>query len=159
MLEHIELPPQYKIGNEKIDDQHSQLLFALMQVVKLIKNEDHKNDKQLETEITELLKSLRTYTSTHFQYEERLMEKIKFPDFESHKLMHKYFTDKLIEIQKNALKLKKEKNQVLLKDTAILLKDWLMKHIVEEDKKIITYQVELESKANVEVKMKAQSPT
>ncbi len=158
MLEHIELPPQYKIGNEKIDEQHSQLVAILVNMAKLIKNDGKKNEKQIEEEMNILLSSLRSYTQSHFQYEERHMEKMKYPDLEAHKNMHKGFVEKIFEIQKNALKQKKEK-ALVLREMASYLKDWLMNHILNEDKKYCHFEQELTLQAQAEAKMKAQSPT
>ncbi len=158
MLEQIELPLQYKIGNEKIDEQHTQLFIILMDMAKLIKNDAKKNEKQIEEEMNILLSSLRSYTQGHFQYEERHMEKMKYPDFENHKNMHKAFVDKIFDIQKNALKQKKEKILVL-REMASYLKDWLMNHILQEDKKYCLYEKELTQQLISENKMKAQSPT
>ena len=108
MLEHIKLPEQYKLGQEVIDEQHSQLFVILINMAKLIKNDDKKNDKQIEAEMNVLLTSLRNYTQNHFQYEERYMEKMKYPELEAHKTLHKAFVEKIFDIQKNALKQKKE---------------------------------------------------
>ena len=158
MLEQIELPLQYKIGNEKIDEQHTQLFIILMDMAKLIKNDAKKNEKQIEEEMNILLSSLRSYTQGHFQYEERHMEKMKYPDFEAHRTMHKSFIEKIFEIQKNALKQKKEK-ALVLREMASFLKDWLMNHILQEDKKYSVFEQEQTQLTKADVKMKAQSPT
>ena len=74
---------------------------------------------------------------THFEHEEAYMESILFNDIEEHKVMHKF----IITEMNDMLKMRKDYIQLdnLL---VILMKEWVLNHIIEEDVKHCNAQVE-----------------
>jgi hemerythrin len=139
MLEKIKLPDQYRTNHEHLDDQHAQLFSILFAIIALMKNEEKHSTQKIVVEMNELLEELHSYSKKHFQYEERLMEKIQYPDYAAHRSLHASFIKKIVALQKESLLKKEDKNSVL-RNMAIFLKDWLMEHILIEDKKIIAFQ-------------------
>jgi len=119
------LPPQYSTGNEAIDQQHTKILELLAQASESIKN--GKDEKTLT--FSEFISALKTYSHTHFQSEERQMEKINYPKLQDHKKLHAEFEGKV-----NALNSKKRVGeQEKMKELALFLKEWFVGHIVEND--------------------------
>lgn len=74
----------------------------------------------LKKSIDELL----TYTKTHFSYEEQLMKKSGYPEFEEHVQKHHAMVKR---VQEFAKKLNQDASQPVL-EFASFLKDWLQKH-------------------------------
>lgn len=111
-------------GFEEIDSQH-RLLFAIANEVLEISN-----PKQQEPEIKYLLRHLRDYTENHFSFEEKFMEKNKFPGLKDHKLKH----EKIIAEIRNALTTSESIGE-LKENLEDLLIAWVQSHILIEDKK------------------------
>ena len=63
------------------------------------------------------------------------MKKINYPKYVEHKEEHKFFIDKLEEINKEIY----EKNVYISLSMRIFLKDWLINHILKTDREIIPY--------------------
>ena len=140
-LEKFVLPEKYKTHHTGIDEQHTQLFSILMTMMTLIKNPP----PTIDTELNQLLIDLRKYTQNHFKYEERIMEKIQYPKFESHRELHNNFITKMISIQKTAIKNSDEK-LALISQMALFVKDWLLEHVLIEDHELIAYRNKIENK-------------
>jgi len=145
MLEKMELPQQYKIGHDGIDEQHAYLFAILIEIVTICKNVTPILSKKTDAEIHDVLKNLQKYTQNHFQYEERLMEKMKYPDLENHRAIHGEFIKRMLNIQKEAIR-KKETKFLMIHEMAVLVKEWLINHIQIEDKKLNTFLKDFEDK-------------
>ena len=78
---------------------------------------------------TQTLDGLISYTATHFAAEERLMQQHAYPAIAKHKVEHAALVKQALEIQKNF-----KEGKALPQNLLQFLKDWLMKHIVGEDK-------------------------
>ncbi len=137
LLERYVLPDKYKTGHETVDEQHAYLFAILFSLNKLIK-EGSKNERTLEKEILELLALLQGYTRNHFQYEERMMEKVEYPERDKHKNIHHQFVMKMGELQTKALE-KKETMKALLQEMADYVREWYLKHVLDEDKMLVTF--------------------
>jgi hemerythrin len=75
------------VGNETIDDDHRHLVDLINQLFLAI------SSGQANAVLGEILDELVSYTQTHFQREEALMQQHDYPDYALHKAAH----DKLIE--------------------------------------------------------------
>jgi hemerythrin-like metal-binding protein len=73
----------YDVGIEEINRQHKVLINIINEIHNLHMN---KRSPQL---LRRVLEGLVDYTLHHFSYEEYLLEKNEYPDFEEHKLKHK----------------------------------------------------------------------
>ena len=105
----------------------------------LIKNEDKKNNKQIEEALNEVLRFLRGYAQNHFHYEETMMKKNHDPNFEHHQKLHVAFLNDLITLQLKGKKMYKTKLAILT-EVSHFIKDWYLNHILVEDKKIVDFE-------------------
>lgn len=144
MLIQVELPEKYKTGHDNIDSHHAHLFNILYTIVNIMKNKDKYSIKQIDEEIYRLFVELHNYTQNHFKYEERIMEKLNYPDLDNHKELHKGFIKKILDIQKYTAK---DGKISLINETIMFLRDWYLEHIFVEDKKIIAHQKTIEKKA------------
>ncbi len=81
--------------------------------------------------LAEVLGGLIAYTKTHFEYEERLMSAHDYPEFAPHKAEHDRLTRQVIEFER---RFREERAPVTI-EVIMFLHDWLLKHILTEDKK------------------------
>jgi len=121
----------YSLGNEQVDNQHREL-FNL--VNSLIRSCDDGTDT---VKLKETLLFLVNYAVLHFDDEEALQIKYNYPEYENHKKLHDEFKVVVIELVKrfnetgSSIELSKDVKKIVIK--------WLVKHIMDEDKKIGNY--------------------
>ena len=119
----------YNIGITVVDEQHEKLCSMLTDLETSIKSDD------VYQAMGDILKELVQYTKYHFEEEEKVMQRISYPDFEEHKKLHKDLVNEIVTILVD-LKNGKEISAFELKE---FLQKWLMDHILVEDKKIGEY--------------------
>ena len=117
----------YSINNEELDRHH----VKLFSIFKMLHNICSKVDKlnSLNTVIDELI----VYSAYHFTVEEQYMKTVFYRDIDKHAAEHEYFRHKVIEIDDMAKFNKIEQCHVAI----VFLNNWLLNHVMEEDKKII----------------------
>lgn len=123
----------YSIGIPTIDAQHKKLLDIGLRLQAL--KEKSISDEALYEAMSEILKELQAYTAYHFSYEEELMREFDFPLTEKHIRAHVFFIQKLAQIDEQEMI---EDLQGALNETLKLLADWLIDHIIVEDKKYVS---------------------
>ena len=116
----------YNIGIEQVDKQHQKLAKTIRKLQKSLVN------GRFSPETGETLKFLVEYTKEHFGTEEALMEKVGYEELEAHKKLHHKLVQQVVDI---LLGLKKGK-KIDAYELIDFLTDWLINHIVQEDKKI-----------------------
>lgn len=121
MVNKIEWADDYLIGISEIDQQH-QYLFELV-------NETLAH-QELDNVKLSLMK-LYKYTREHFNAEEKLMQKIAYPEYQHHKKAH----DKLL-AQLNETSEAVHDKSLDLNELNHFLTDWLSKHILKADAEI-----------------------
>lgn len=124
------------VGVEQIDADHK-VLVALVNKVS-----DHGlGHKEVDAVLTELL----AYTLHHFRREEAMMAACGYPDLAAHQMAHENLATKATQL---AAAWKKSESPELIVELLDFLRAWLVKHIMEEDKKIASYarghEVEIE---------------
>ena len=120
---------EYCVGNETIDAEHKRLFGIANEILNI-------NNPIMETpKIMQLVKQLYDYMQTHFEHEEVHMESISFTEIEKHKAMHESIVEKM-----NAILIISNNYIQLHNLLATLMKQWVRKHIVEEDVKHCTPQ-------------------
>lgn len=121
----VEWTPDLDTGIPDIDEQHKQMVHHINDFYEAA---NAKDKERMAIVLFDLINS----TLAHFQYEEALMEKAKYPLLEPHRRVHKNFIDKLMALH--------EKLQTMetTDDIAVLLIDsldgWLFRHIRINDK-------------------------
>jgi hemerythrin len=119
----------YSVNIKEIDEQHKTWLKILNKLDEAIMLGESSNV------LGRTVEDALEYTKSHFSMEETLMKNYGYPDFDFHKQKH----DDLI-IELNSLLERNEKNETgLAIDVMGTLGDWLIKHILEEDKKYSSY--------------------
>ena len=83
-------------------------------------------------EILQISKFLEWYIMDHFEMEEIYMKNFSYPEYEDHKREHLQFASDYAELTKTMLKKEKE----VANDFLLVLANWIIKHIAEEDAKL-----------------------
>lgn len=115
----------YSVKVKQLDEQHKKLIDLINQLYDAMKV-----GKGSEV-IGPVLKSLITYTQTHFSTEEQLMKLHGYPDYDTHKNEHNQLVAQVSEIKKGMDAGKMPLTQNIMN----FLRDWLIKHIQGDDKK------------------------
>ena len=116
------------VGVAEIDDQHKQI-FKNYNEFSVACRDGHGADK-----LNDLLWFLSSYVATHFAHEERLMQRINYPGYANHCLMH---TEFIGEIDKLMHRFSKEgPSEELVSTVNKIVKNWLMNHIDLMDRSI-----------------------
>ncbi|MBF4693860.1 bacteriohemerythrin [Fusibacter ferrireducens] len=122
------------VGNEIIDRQHQQLFDIATQLETLFENyteTDYDYD-----EIIHILVKLHLYALKHFETEEEILERIKFPGLVNHKKDHQRFVSFLDRFK--AEKIEADQYQTLL-DLLAFVVNWIMSHVKGTDSAYIPY--------------------
>ena len=120
----VDWKDEYSVGIESIDTQHKKLINLINMLQTTV---DYATGEEFEREC---LAAVVDYTKTHFVYEEGLMSKYGYPDFEAHKAQHQKMIDRV-----NDFLAEYEKHpESTMKDTLDFLKKWLVRHINGTDK-------------------------
>ena|ERR1700674_3484117 len=116
---------KYSVNIEDLDNQH-EALFDIMN--KLYNNYMVKDNSN---HIAPLLEELVSYTNYHFASEEINMKNKGYKDIDKHISEHTIFKERIYELQQ------KNKNNIVvpLEYIGLYLGNWLINHVMEEDKK------------------------
>ena len=118
----------FRLGDDRVDSQHFQIFKLLSSLVGSCM------DGSATHKIRETLDFLFNYTVRHFQDEETLQIECAFPGYKAHKQLHNDFILEVCEISSkfNKTGLSTE----LSNDLNKIVANWLINHIMREDKKI-----------------------
>lgn len=125
-----EMKEEYFTGIEQIDNEHTKL-FEIAEKVYQLLNDDLIPDKY--DHIREVLIELKDYTVMHFEHEEEYMKSIQYKRMFMQKVEHDAFRNKIEEIEFDKLD---ENQDETIKEILEFLTDWLVNHILENDKLI-----------------------
>lgn len=129
-----EMKEEYFTGIELIDKEHGRL-FELAEETYQISKQEFIPDKY--DQIQSLLQELKDYTIMHFEHEEQYMEEIGHKKFYTQKIQHEGFRRKLEELTKlDDLDGDLEDQERVVEDILKFLTDWLVNHILNNDKLI-----------------------
>ena len=119
-----------RIGIERIDEQHRQLLDTINDLHEAVGAGKGREVRDA------LFQELGEYVGTHFGTEEELMRRHGYPDLDSHKRAHDGFTAKV-----RAFRQKAAEGDVS-DEVLSFLKDWLVNHDILIDRKLGAYLIE-----------------
>jgi hemerythrin len=83
---------------------------------------------------TELIGRLKAYAAMHFRFEEHYMEVHNYPGLEQQRRMHEYFETQVAELEASLSR----PDARSLERFIPFLRDWLLTHILEQDKRILS---------------------
>ena len=129
MNEIIKWEDKYSVFDNEIDKQHKKLF----QMINEFYNSMATN--QTNAGIQKLIGEMKAYAYKHFTYEESVMKIKKYPRIENHQKSHKKFVDKVNELETKL----KGGGIIMATDITKFLKDWLINHILMEDKSYANY--------------------
>jgi hemerythrin len=121
---------EYRTGIESIDTEHQKLFEIADRAYQTLMDEFIPDKYDY---IVDILNELKEYAATHFRHEEEYMISIRYKKLFSQKASHEEFIEKVSEYNLNDVD--ENQRQVILK-LLDFLNDWLVHHIIEEDKLI-----------------------
>ena len=113
------------VGVVEMDRQHQKLVELVNRLYQAMGEGKGDNLKK------EILTELLTYTKIHFSAEERLMREHGYPQLADHKRLHDQLMDKVIQMNDKI----RSGRMVPSVSLGTFLKDWLLTHILQQDKK------------------------
>ncbi|MCB9948113.1 MAG: bacteriohemerythrin [Rhodospirillaceae bacterium] len=127
--EFITWSDRFSVGHDRIDGDHQRLIQLV----------NHLNqamiDGKADTEIAGVMQDLADYTASHFGREEEIMRTFSYPDLAEHKAMHRDLLAKLTDFQARFAR----GETALTIDVMNFLRDWLIHHIAESDRKLASF--------------------
>lgn len=118
------------LGVVVIDNEHKKLVRLVNELYDAIQA-GRANDV-----LERVLDELVAYTKSHFRHEEELFSRAGFPDSAEHKREHDELTRRVLEIQ---AKVRAGVHGTLSLEVMNFLKDWLIDHIQDRDRKYVAY--------------------
>lgn len=126
----FEMKSEYFTGITAIDEEHKELFRIAREAYDVLKD-DYIADKF--DNIVAIIKKLKVYAMNHFSNEEAYMDQIKYKKRFSHKIEHMEFMEKLNGFDFDTM----DHNQTgTLLEILSFLGNWLINHILHEDKRI-----------------------
>ena len=118
----------FSINVPYIDNQHRKLIEIANNFHAALK------EKKTEKNLFQTLNSLIRYAEKHFRDEEKLMEEAKYPseNFQEHKRIHEKLVEDIFELQQKFT----ESGAKSVYEIEVFINNWLIKHILYEDKKL-----------------------
>ena len=117
----------YSINNEELDKHHKTLFGIFNTLYDICIGNDKHNS------FDDTINKLVMYSDYHFRAEEHYMMDTGYKDIDRQISEHEYFKLKVIELTQKS----KTTDTMLCHDTIIFLGNWLMNHVIKEDKKIV----------------------
>ncbi len=121
---------KFALGFTTIDAHHKELVTMINDLNRAMKNGQSSNV------VIEIIGRLNKYVVKHFQYEERHFDEFAFVESVSHKKHHHEFKEKVVELSGKYAEMRKL-GECVDKELITFLVNWLMSHILEEDKKYV----------------------
>jgi hemerythrin-like metal-binding protein len=117
--------PEYSVNDQELDKHHQQLFAVLNSVY-----ENVMNSPELDSVLPKI-DQLHEYTNIHFLTEEQYMKDNGFPDIDAHIEKHREFATTI-----DALRTGYHNNDLeVAKDLLVVLGEWLLQHVIKEDRK------------------------
>ncbi|MCL2602036.1 MAG: bacteriohemerythrin [Treponema sp.] len=141
----------YSVKINLIDEQHLYLVKLTNQLFTECLNGREESKAAFRKTIRELV----AYVHLHFSTEEKVMERINYPDLKNHKKEHREFVEELFIKMKDFT----AGNLVTPINMVYFLRDWIMNHIAVCDKKYGNYVAELNKSGELQkIASKSKSP-
>lgn len=120
----------YSVGNTNIDAEHK-MLFDIAQEAFLEVEGSLKSKK-----LKDVLTRLYDYMKSHFKHEEEYMQEVGYPYFTEHKMLHEDIIKTINSFVKSLPTLNED---LFEKELAKIIDIALVHHIIQEDRKIISW--------------------
>jgi len=124
----------FSVNNKEIDNQHKKLISIIEELVLIVHTKDYNFIK-----IKEIVDHLEDYIKEHFEYEENLMVQYSYPHLEFHVKEHNELRYRIHNIKVFDVNQFDE----FYSDILIYLVDWLTSHIMQIDKQLGKFLIEV----------------
>lgn len=122
----------YNTGIEAVDLEHRKLVDLIEAMYTNVR------DKEPKDAVEKVVNEIAGYTQEHFTNEEMLMEKEQYPQLDDHKKEHQNLIEEVAVFKERLLKNFPDGRE----DFYRFLREWLINHILESDKKFGVYVIE-----------------
>ena len=116
---------KYSVNNEELDNHHKKLFNLINSLY------DNCMGKESTHCLEPIIEELVSYSNYHFTAEEQYMKNTGYKDIDKQIFEHRAFTDRALHLQQVVNKDDFE----LSKELIVFLGNWLLHHVMEEDKK------------------------
>jgi hemerythrin len=123
---------EFSLGNPSVDKDHKRLVEICNHLIDFIKQGGRSN------EFAEILSEMTDYTLSHFEKEEKYMEKMSYPKFEQHREQHKNYIYKVAKLNYELM----SNDHLKPEEIISFLKKWWENHILIQDKEYELYKIE-----------------
>lgn len=128
----IEWDDSFSVNNTEIDNQHKKWI----EIFNIVHESLMAKDDTTYLTIAEVaLKEMSEYALNHFSFEEEYMHEISFPGIVGHRRIHRDFETLIFSYYRDI----REGRLVLNTEVLSLIKNWLLDHILIEDKKYAAF--------------------
>ncbi|BEP28003.1 bacteriohemerythrin [Helicovermis profundi] len=121
----------YSVGYELFDEQHKELIRLINKVEKLLKDKDIDEDSLFDN-INGVFTEILDYTVYHFKSEEDVFKEKGYKNQKEHEESHKIFVENVLDLV-GTFDTESETRDIAFKIYNTLV-EWLIKHILGEDK-------------------------
>lgn len=128
-MKFIEWTDDMSVGAETLDNHHQMIIECLNALHPLLDAEG-KN-----AEILAVMAKLEDFVLVHFSEEEQEMKRAGYPDWRAHKELHDRMYDVVFALKSDVTQGEKMDAHRLFS----LIQDWLVTHILGEDRKYVPY--------------------
>lgn len=136
----VEWMDQFSVGVDELDDQHRRLLEIINHLHEAMKSG---NDRQ---RLCEVVDELVHYTRLHFEFEEKMMEQVGYPELAEHRRRHDAMVARVEQFRGDVADARASFGLKLMD----FLKYWLTKHILGTDKGYAVYLAAREARRKLE---------
>lgn len=121
---------EYSVAVERLDEDHKKL-FRLL-------NELYETTMQIKGAIDPLpvIDQLREYSQYHFLAEEQYMRDCAFAELAAHRESHRDFKRRIDDLYLQC----RDNRSDATRDLIVLLGNWLLHHVLEEDRRYSTFK-------------------
>jgi hemerythrin len=116
---------EYRVDEARIDSQHKRLFEIAGRLHEAMRAGEGRGA------MAPILDELIAYTRTHFGMEESLMRANGYPGFAAHRAEHEGLTERVLEFRRQF----GEGRVALTVEMLHFLRDWLVRHIGESDRR------------------------
>ncbi|MDD5457338.1 MAG: bacteriohemerythrin [Candidatus Margulisbacteria bacterium] len=114
--------PSYSVNNQLLDSQHQKILELLNELFQTVSAGEN-------VSLNRIIDAMIDYSLGHLNDEEKILERIKYKDYEVHRAAHQQMRYKSLEV-KEQLRVGSTDLQI---DILHFLKDWWLNHILKMD--------------------------